>query len=277
MGEPAIQVHDLGKLYHRGAQQRPAETVPDAVLQGRARLRGRLPRYARGESAGSSVAFWALRHVSFEVSCGEVLGIIGANGSGKSTLLRIVSRVTRPTEGWAAIRGRMGSLLEVGTGFHPELTGRENVFLNGAVMGLARRDVKARFGQILDFSGIGEFIDTPVKHYSSGMYTRLAFSVAAHLDPDILLIDEVLAVGDESFQRKCQEKMHASARSGKTVLFVSHSMGAVTNMCDRVLLLDKGQMVSMGAPEAEVAQYRGQPRRRRWFCRPRRASAACGV
>ncbi len=184
---------------------------------------------------------WALDGVSFELRRGEVLGLIGGNGAGKSTLLKILTRIAAPTRGSATIRGRVGSLLEVGTGFHPELTGRENVYLNGAILGMRRREIAARFDEIVDFSGVEQFIDTPVKRYSSGMYVRLAFSVAAHLEPEILLVDEVLAVGDAEFQRRCLGRMEALGESGRTVIFVSHNMQTVAQLCDRVVLLEQGQ------------------------------------
>jgi lipopolysaccharide transport system ATP-binding protein len=193
--------------------------------------------------------------VSFEVKQGEVLGIIGRNGAGKTTLLKILSRITEPTEGRVRIRGRVASLLEVGTGFHPELTGRENIFLNGAILGMSREEIKRKFDQIVDFSGVEKFIDTPVKRYSSGMAVRLAFAVAAHLEPEILLIDEVLAVGDADFQKKCLGKMHDVASEGRTVLFVSHNMAAVQKLCDRVAVLNDGCIVDIETPEDAVRFY----------------------
>jgi lipopolysaccharide transport system ATP-binding protein len=199
--------------------------------------------------------FWALKGVSFEVKQGEVLGIIGRNGAGKTTLLKILSRITEPTEGRVRIRGRVASLLEVGTGFHPELTGRENIFLNGAILGMSREEIKRKFDQIVDFSGVQKFIDTPVKRYSSGMYVRLAFAVAAHLEPEILIIDEVLAVGDIEFQKKCLGKMEDVADEGRTILFVSHNMAAVQKLCNRVAVLDGGRIVHIDAPEDAVRLY----------------------
>jgi lipopolysaccharide transport system ATP-binding protein len=196
-----------------------------------------------------------LRDVSFEVKTGEVVGVIGRNGSGKSTLLKILSRITEPTEGYAEILGRMGSLLEVGTGFHPELTGRENILLNGAILGMSRKEVSRRFDEIIAFSEIGSFLDTPVKRYSSGMYVRLAFSVAAHLEPDILLVDEVLSVGDLQFQRKCLGRMRDVAGAGRTVLFVSHTMDSVRKLCDRSILLAGGQIVKIGDTDSVIASY----------------------
>lgn len=203
----------------------------------RTRVRG-APRESARESE-----IWALRNVSFDVRTGEVLGIIGRNGAGKSTLLKVLSRITEPTAGAADVHGRVGSLLEVGTGFHPELSGRENVFLNGAILGMSRRDIRRRFDEIIEFAGVETFVDTPVKRYSSGMYMRLAFSVAAHMETDILVVDEVLAVGDAEFQAKCLGKMEDIAGYGRTVLFVSHNMGAVRSLCREVLVLDRGRIV----------------------------------
>ncbi len=199
--------------------------------------------------------FWALKDVSFEVRRGEVLGIIGRNGAGKSTLLKILSRITEPTSGRIGLKGRVASLLEVGTGFHPELSGRENIFLNGAILGMTSAEVKRKFDEIVAFAGVEKFLDTPVKHYSSGMYVRLAFAVAAHLEPEILVIDEVLAVGDAEFQKKCLGKMQDVASGGKTVLFVSHNLSAVRGMCDHALLLDNGFLVFHGDVEAAVQRY----------------------
>jgi lipopolysaccharide transport system ATP-binding protein len=194
---------------------------------------------------------WALKDVSFEVSRGEVIGIIGGNGAGKSTLLKILSRITEPTTGFAEINGRVGSLLEVGTGFHQELTGRENIYLNGAILGMKRAEINRKFDEIVAFSEVERFIDTPVKHYSSGMYLRLAFAVAAHLEPEILLVDEVLAVGDAGFQKKCLGKMGAVAKEGRTILFVSHNMGAITQLCETAVQLEKGELKRIG-PSSEV-------------------------
>ena len=199
--------------------------------------------------------FWALKGVNFEVKQGEVLGIIGRNGAGKTTLLKILSRITEPTEGRVRIRGRVASLLEVGTGFHPELTGRENIFLNGAILGMTREEIRQKFDQIVDFSGVEKFLDTPVKWYSSGMYVRLAFAVAAHLEPEILIVDEVLAVGDFEFQKRCLGKMNEVARSGRTVLFVSHSMAAVEGLCSQGILLDRGRVSFIGSASDAISQY----------------------
>jgi len=199
--------------------------------------------------------FWALKGVTFELAAGERLGIIGRNGAGKSTLLKILSRITEPTTGRAVIRGRVGSLLEVGTGFHPELTGRENVFLNGAILGMRRSEIQRRFDEIVAFAEVEQFIDTPVKHFSSGMHARLAFAVAAHLEPDILIVDEVLAVGDVRFQRKCLGRMEEAGKAGRTILFVSHNMATITSLCTRCILVDRGEIVSDGPTSSVVLQY----------------------
>jgi lipopolysaccharide transport system ATP-binding protein len=212
-------------------------------------------RVRGGEARDGRAEIWALDDVTFDVKEGEVLGIIGRNGAGKSTLLKILSRITRPTSGYADIHGRLGSLLEVGTGFHPELTGRDNIFLNGAILGMHRSEIAGRFDEIVSFSGIEKFLDTPVKRYSSGMYMRLAFSVAAHLDPDILLVDEVLAVGDAEFQKKCLGKMESVVKQGRTVLFVSHNMAAVKSLCGRALLLDAGRVTADGQVDQVVDRY----------------------
>ncbi len=215
----------------------------------------RLTSSLRGEAHQKrQQTIWALRHVSFEVCQGEVLGIIGKNGAGKSTLLKLLSRITEPTEGRATIRGRVGSLLEVGTGFHPELTGRENIFLNGAILGMKRSEIERRFDEIVAFAEVEKFIDTPVKRYSSGMYLRLAFAVAAHLEPEILLIDEVLAVGDAAFQQKCLGKMSEVAQEGRTVLFVSHNMSAILRLTEEAIVLDQGSLV-LRAPSSEAVDF----------------------
>lgn len=239
-----VQVKDLSKRYYIGKKQSGSlrETLSHAA--------GNL--FSKTESE----EFWALKDVSFEVQQGEVLGIIGKNGAGKSTLLKILSRITEPTTGSVVIDGRVSSLLEVGTGFHPELTGRENIFLNGAILGMKRAEIRKKFDEIVAFSGIEQFIDTPVKRYSSGMYVRLAFAVAAHLEPEILIIDEVLAVGDAEFQKKCLGKMKdVSEQDGRTVLFVSHNMEAVQNLCNKVMLLKQGEVISSGQPADVVTRY----------------------
>lgn len=209
----------------------------------------------RKETAASQEEFWALRDVSFEVKRDDVLGIIGRNGAGKSTLLKLLSRITEPSHGRIGIKGRVASLLEVGTGFHPELTGRENIFLNGAVLGMSRAEVRSKFDEIVAFSEVEKFLDTPVKRYSSGMYVRLAFAVAAHLEPDILIVDEVLAVGDAAFQKKCMGKMKDVGKAGRTVLFVSHNMAAVQNLCTRALLFERGRLVLADTTETVVQRY----------------------
>ncbi len=246
----ALRVHDLGKRYRLGLQMDAYATLRDVLAQAIARpFRGKRPPQEDPET------LWALRHVSFEVPRGKVLGVIGRNGAGKSTLLKILSRVTEPTEGYAEIHGRVGSLLEVGTGFHPELTGRENIYLNGAILGMHREEIDRKFDEIVEFSEIGRFLDTPVKRYSSGMYVRLAFAVAAHLEPEILVVDEVLAVGDAAFQRKCLGRMSDVAQGGRTVLFVSHNMSAILNLTEEAIVLDKGQIVFHGPTPEAVDMY----------------------
>jgi lipopolysaccharide transport system ATP-binding protein len=244
----AIAVEGVGKQYRIGEFRAAYGTLRDSLARTARRVASGHPRQPRSE-------IWALEDVSFALEEGEVLGVIGKNGAGKSTLLKILTRITTPTTGRAEIRGRVGSLLEVGTGFHPELTGRENVYLNGAVLGMKRREISRKFSDIVEFSGIGKFVDTPVKRYSSGMYVRLAFSVAAHLEPEILLIDEVLAVGDAEFQRRCLGRMEDYSNSGRTVLFVSHNMQAVSRLCDRVILLQGGRLVMDGQGSDVVAHY----------------------
>ncbi len=248
--EVAIRVHEIGKRYRLGAaQERFAyHTLRDAIA-------GTVGSWFHRRAASPDEHVWALDEVSFSVGRGEIVGIIGRNGAGKSTLLKILSRITKPTRGWAEVSGRLGSLLEVGTGFHPELTGRDNVFLNGAILGMRRHEIARRFDAIVDFSGVGRFLDTPVKRYSSGMYVRLAFAVAAHLEPDILVVDEVLAVGDAEFQKKCLGKMESVVKEGRTVLFVSHNMAAVKSLCQRAMLLDKGRIVAEGGVDEVVDRY----------------------
>ncbi len=246
MSRYAIQVRDLGKQYRIGTVVTRYPTLREALADRVQAL------FRRNHHTDETI--WALRHVSFEVEHGKVLGVIGRNGAGKSTLLKILSRVTEPTEGEAEIRGRVGSLLEVGTGFHPELTGRENIYLNGAILGMKRAEIDRKFDEIVAFAEVEPFIDTPVKRYSSGMYLRLAFAVAAHLEPEILVVDEVLAVGDAEFQRKCLGKMGEVAREGRTVLFVSHNMSAILRLTEETLVLDKGRLV-MRAPTPEAVDY----------------------
>jgi homopolymeric O-antigen transport system ATP-binding protein len=244
----AIVADGLSKRYRIGEMQAAYGTLRDSLARVVHRLR-------RHDFHHHYEDIWALEDVSFEVAEGDVLGVIGRNGAGKSTLLKLLTRITSPTKGSAEIRGRVGSLLEVGTGFHPELTGRENIFLNGSILGMKRREIQARFSDIVDFSGVEQFIDTPVKRYSSGMYVRLAFSVAAHLEPDILLVDEVLAVGDAEFQRRCLGRMEDLGSEGRTVLFVSHNMQTIAQLCDRALLLDGGRVVEDGPSADVVARY----------------------
>ncbi|HJT78084.1 MAG TPA: ABC transporter ATP-binding protein [Gemmataceae bacterium] len=248
----AIRVEGLGKVYplDRGKGRGPYRTLRETLSD----VAAYPLRWGRG-GAGRREQFWALRDVSFGVESGEVVGLIGRNGAGKSTLLKILSRVTRPTVGQALLHGRVGSLLEVGTGFHPELTGRENVYLNGAILGMSRREIARRFDEIVSFAGVEKFLDTPVKRYSSGMYVRLAFAVAAHLEPEILLVDEVLAVGDHAFQKKCVGRMGEIAASGRTVILVSHNLPMLTRLSTRVVWLKDGQVEQTGAPRDVVKAY----------------------
>lgn len=250
-------MNGLSKLYRIGAPTRRYKTLRESLTTGLKSF-GRRAVHLLGtdESNGhSKPTIWALKEVSFEIPRGEVVGIIGRNGAGKSTLLKILSRITEPTAGTIQLRGRVGSLLEVGTGFHPELTGRENIYLNGAIIGMSRAEVARKFDEIVSFSEISQFIDTAVKHYSSGMYLRLAFAVAAHLEPEILLVDEVLAVGDATFQQKCIGKMGEVAREGRTVLFVSHNLGAVATLCTTTLLLINGAVESFGQTSSVIQHY----------------------
>ncbi len=247
MSDPIIRAQNLGKRYVLGSAT-GRSTLREAIVGG---LKAPL-RFLSGKRQSEDELFWALKDVNFDIAPGEAVGIIGRNGAGKSTLLKILSRITVPTTGEVRIRGKVASLLEVGTGFHAELSGRENVFLNGAIMGMTRAEVRARFDEIVAFAEIDKFLDTPVKRYSSGMYIRLAFAVAAHLQPEILVVDEVLAVGDASFQRKCLGKMQDVASGGRTVLFVSHNMAAITRLCSRAILLSHGTVAADG-PVAKVA------------------------
>jgi lipopolysaccharide transport system ATP-binding protein len=252
MGLLALRVEGMGKRYRLRGGGPSYDTFADALR----RTVGAPVRWLRGQArADTTATFWALDDVSFEIPAGQAVGVIGRNGAGKSTLLKILSGVTEPTVGQAVVWGTMGALLEVGTGFHPELTGRENVFLNGAILGMRRAEVARKFDEIVAFSGIEKFIDTPAKHYSSGMYMRLAFAVAAHLETSILLVDEVLAVGDAEFQRKCLQKMEQVGSQGRTVLFVSHDMAAVTRLCSRAILLDQGRVVRDGMASEVVHHY----------------------
>jgi len=258
MRDIAIRTDSLSKQYRIGLRRSGYRTLRDALTDAFMAPFRRGRRLFRGQQYGAAdmqETIWALKDVSFEIKRGEVVGIIGSNGAGKTTLLKILSRITEPTEGYAEIYGRVGSLLEVGTGFHPELTGRENIYLNGAILGMKKAEIDLKFDEVVAFAEIEKFIDTPVKHYSSGMYVRLAFAVAAHLEPEILLVDEVLAVGDAQFQRKCLGKMDEVATAGRTVLFVSHNLAAVENLCKRVLLIDKGNVAMTGDAYTVVNRY----------------------
>ncbi len=265
MGNTTVQVEALSKRYRIGRKEEMHDTLVSEMLGlVRRPLRNwrnlrNLATFGQHEQDSADI-IWALRDVSFELAEGEVLGIIGRNGAGKSTLLKILSRITEPTSGMVRIRGRVSSLLEVGTGFHPELTGRENVYLNGTILGMRKKEVDRKFAEMIDFSGVEKFIDTPVKRYSSGMKVRLAFAVAAHLDPDILIVDEVLAVGDLEFQRKCLGKMQDVTGQGRTVLFVSHNMQAVRQLCPRVILLKDGSILQDGPGDAIVDLYMQETR-----------------
>ncbi len=254
---PIIEVDGLGKRYHLGRGSGGGvgryRTLRESLNEGARRM---LTRRNRNGTESEEESFWALKDVSFRVAAGEVVGIIGRNGAGKSTLLKILSRITEPTEGRVTLRGRVASLLEVGTGFHPELTGRENIYLNGAILGMGRQEIRAKFEEIVAFAEVERFLDTPVKRYSSGMYVRLAFAVAAHLEPEILIVDEVLAVGDAEFQKKCLGKMQDVAKGeGRTVLFVSHNMGAITQLCTMALLLKQGKIIHTGNVADVARQY----------------------
>jgi lipopolysaccharide transport system ATP-binding protein len=250
VSDVAIRAEGLGKRYRLGqghSYRALRDTISDVVTR---------PFRRRSASRAGRSFIWALKDVSFEVRQGEVLGVIGRNGAGKSTLLKVLSRITKPTTGRAEIHGRVGSLLEVGTGFHPELTGRENLYLNGSILGMSKREIDAKFDEIVAFAEVERFIDTPVKHYSSGMHVRLAFAVAAHLEPEILLVDEVLAVGDTDFQKKSETKMRGVAREGRTVILVSHNMIAVSMICDRAILLRGGELAGAGPTREIISQYR---------------------
>jgi lipopolysaccharide transport system ATP-binding protein len=253
---PAITVDKLSKCYRlTGSPKQGYKTLRESVTDLAAKPFKRLLGAGKEAAAGGVDEFWALRDVSFEVKPGEVIGVVGRNGAGKSTLLKIISRITPPTKGRIEMRGRVGSLLEVGTGFHPELTGRENIFLNGAILGMTRHEIRRRFDEIVAFAEVERFLDTPVKRYSSGMYTRLAFAVASHLEPEIMIVDEVLAVGDAQFQKKCLGRMGEVSREGRTVLFVSHNMSAIKSLCTRALLVDAGRIALDGATDEVVNRY----------------------
>jgi lipopolysaccharide transport system ATP-binding protein len=263
MADLALDVKDVHKYYEIGQGKKASydtlrDRISEVVSNSFLRIVGSIESGSSSigeDHDGDETHIWALRGVSFQVKPGEVIGIIGPNGAGKSTLLKILSRITEPTKGSIDIFGRVGSLLEVGTGFHKELTGRENVYLNGAILGMKNAEINQKFDQIVDFSGVEKFLDTPLKYYSSGMSVRLAFSVAAHLDPEILLVDEVLAVGDAAFQKKCLNKMEEVGKQGRTVLFVSHHMPSITRLCERVLLLENGMMIQDGSAHQVVGEY----------------------
>jgi lipopolysaccharide transport system ATP-binding protein len=277
MSDTVISVENLSKRYlvgHRSAQRERYTALRDVIEREVRNFARKAVDAFRGRQIvqGDEVEeFWALKDVSFEVKQGEVIGIIGKNGAGKSTLLKILSRITEPTEGRVRLRGQVASLLEVGTGFHPELTGRENIFLNGAILGMAQREIRKKFDEIVAFAEVDKFLDMSVKHYSSGMYVRLAFAVAAHLEPEILIVDEVLAVGDINFQQKCLGKMRdVSGKEGRTVLFISHNMNAVTSLCTRCLLLQRGKIAAAGSVNHTIEAYRdatsaGEEVRRRFL------------
>ncbi|HEX8028518.1 MAG TPA: ABC transporter ATP-binding protein [Vicinamibacterales bacterium] len=258
MSAPIVQCEHLGKRYRIRHQAAPQYVALRDVIANAAR---KPLHWLTGNGTASPPSredFWALRDVSFDIAAGDVVGIIGRNGAGKSTLLKVLSRITEPTEGRLTLHGRVASLLEVGTGFHPELTGRENIFLNGAILGMTRAEIIRKFDDIVSFAGVERFLDTPVKRYSSGMYVRLAFAVAAHLEPEILIVDEVLAVGDAEFQKKCLGKMHEVSRGGRTVLFVSHNMGAIQTLCSRAIWLDQGQVRCDGEASETISRYLAQ-------------------
>ncbi len=257
MSDIAVRAESLSKKYLIGGKPRHdrfGEQLVDMVTSPFRRA-GKLLRGQAASASELNQEFWALKDVSFEIKYGEIIGIIGHNGAGKSTLLKILSRITEPTHGYADIYGRVGSLLEVGTGFHPELTGRENVYLNGSILGMRKAEIDRKFDEIVEFAEIEQFIDTPVKHYSSGMYVRLAFSVAAHLEPEILLIDEVLAVGDVAFQKKSLGKMENVSQQGRTVIFVSHNMNALQRLCPQSILLNHGQLLTRDKTSQVIEQY----------------------
>src|SRR5689334_15449120 len=248
MSEIAIRCDNVSKCYRLGSQEK-YKALRDVIAKAIA------APFRRDTSATPDAHIWALDDVSFEIKHGQVVGVIGHNGSGKSTLLKLLSRITKPTRGYAEIDGRVGALLEVGTGFHAELTGRENIYLNGAILGMRKAEIDRKFDEIVAFAEVERFIDTAVKHYSSGMYVRLAFGVAAHLETEILLVDEVLAVGDAQFQQRCLGKMHEAATGGRTILFVSHNMPAVMNICNRAILLSKGTVEMDASPDTVVSAY----------------------
>lgn len=249
--KPAIEIRGISKRYELGERAQMYGSFRESLSR---LVSNPWKRKKRARSASESAAFWAVKNIDIDIQQGETVALIGSNGAGKSTLLKIISRITDPTEGTIRARGRMGSLLEVGTGFHPELTGRENIYLNGAILGMRRREIEQKFEEITAFAGIGQFLDTPVKRYSSGMYVRLAFSIAAHLDPEILIVDEVLAVGDVAFQKKCLGKMAEACARSRTVLFVSHNLAAVESLCSRGIVLEGGQ-IAFDGPSKEAVRF----------------------
>jgi lipopolysaccharide transport system ATP-binding protein len=259
LSNPAVHVENLSKRYRIGAREQGYRTLREAIVDAvkapinNLRNLRSLTKFSGNDDEEDVI--WALRDINFDVEQGEVVGIIGPNGAGKSTLLKVLSRITEPTTGFAEIRGRVSSLLEVGTGFHPELTGRENIYLNGTVLGMSKKEIDRKFDEIVDFAGVEKFIDTPVKRYSSGMQVRLAFAVAAHLEPEILVVDEVLSVGDAAFQKKCLGKMGEVAKGGRTILFVSHNMAAVSNLCSKAMLLEKGRIILNDQTEDVIDNY----------------------
>jgi len=255
MSKIAIRAENISKQYTIGAAQQSYGTLRDSLVAGLRKLLPRNSHIGPGQHTVLEKTIWALKDIAFEVQQGEVVGIIGRNGAGKSTLLKILSRITEPTTGYAEIHGRVGALLEVGTGFHAELTGRENIYLNGAILGMKRAEIARQFDEIVAFAEVEHFIDTPVKHYSSGMYLRLAFAVAAHLEPEILIVDEVLAVGDAVFQKKCLGKMENITQEGRTVLLVSHNMGAIENLCTSAIWIDEGHMVTHSDVVSTISSY----------------------
>lgn len=258
MNDIAIRIDNISKKYHIGGSVGRYRTIRETLMDSMTSAFRRSAKLLRGHATGAAdlnETIWALRDVSFEVKRGEIVGIIGRNGAGKSTLLKILSRITEPTTGCLDIYGRLSALLEVSTGFHPELTGRENLYLKSAILGMKRREIDAKFDEIVAFSEVEKFIDTPIKHYSSGMAMRLGFAVSAHLEPEILVVDEVLAVGDSRFRRKCLNKMQDASQQGRTVLVVSHNMPAITNLCDRAILLDEGRVIEDGPSPAVVSAY----------------------
>jgi len=255
MTDIAIKVQDLGKKYLIQTKKDKYSTIRDSIVQQSKKIASSMNPFKDPIFASEKTEFWPIRNINFEIKAGEKIGVIGRNGAGKSTLLKLLSRITEPTEGKIGINGKVASLLEVGTGFHPELTGRENIFLNGSILGMSRTEIVKKMDEIVDFAEIEKFLDTPVKRYSSGMYMRLAFAIAAHLDPEILIVDEVLAVGDMDFQKKCMGKMEDAKNIGKTVLFVSHNMQAISSLCEKSIFLSNGKMSFFGSTNEAIQRY----------------------